>query len=70
MNVSTFAVINLYLSHNGNPVYSFKIRDRQTSVPIPPLSADCVGIASDGVLGVAQCVLTASWSGRGTCMHF
>ena len=48
-------------------MYSFKIRDRQTSVPIGPLSADCVGIASDGVLGVAECVLAASWSGRGAC---
>jgi hypothetical protein len=37
-------------------MYSFKIRDRQTSVPIRPLSADCVGIASGTVLGVAQCV--------------
>jgi hypothetical protein len=51
-------------------MYSFKIRHRQTSVPIRPLSADCVGIASDGMLGVAQCVGTASWSGRGTCMYF
>ena len=51
-------------------MYSFKIRDRQTSVPIRPLSADCVGIASDGVLGVAQFVGTVSWSGRGTCMQF
>ena len=51
-------------------MYSFKIRDRQTLVLIGLLSADCVGIANYGVLGVAQCVGTASWSGRGTCMQF
>jgi hypothetical protein len=51
-------------------MYSFKITDRQTSVPIRPLSADCMGTASDGVLGVAQCVGTASWSGHGRCMYF
>jgi hypothetical protein len=50
-------------------MYSFKIRDRQTSVAIRPLSAECVGIASVGVLGVAQCVVTASWRGRGTCVE-
>jgi hypothetical protein len=50
-------------------MYSFKIRDRQTSVPIRPLSAYCVGIAGFGVLGVAQCVVKASWSGRGTCVE-
>ena len=36
------------------------ISDRQTAVPIGPLTADGVGIAKDGVLGVAQCVLMAS----------
>jgi len=41
-------------------MYSFKIRDLQTTVEIGLLSADCVGIASDGVLGVAQCILTVS----------
>jgi len=56
--------------HISNAVHSFNIRYRQTLVPIRGLSADCVGMASDGVLGVAQCVLTASWSGRSTCMQF
>jgi len=48
-------------------MYSFKIRDRKTAVLIGLLSADCVGIASDGVLGVAQCVTDGELSGRGTC---
>jgi len=51
-------------------MYSFKIRDRQTSGPIRTLSADCVRIVTDVVLDVAQCVATASRSGRGTCMQF
>ena len=38
-------------------MFSFKIRDRQTSGPIRLLSVDGVGIARDGVLGVAQFVL-------------
>ena len=40
---------------------SFKIRDRQTAVLLRPLSADCVGIAGDCVLGVAERVLTVGW---------
>jgi hypothetical protein len=41
-------------------MYSFTIRDRQTSVPIRLLSVVCVGIASGTVLGVAECLLTMS----------
>jgi len=31
-------------------MYSFKIRDRHTLVPVRPLSADCVATASGAVL--------------------
>jgi hypothetical protein len=34
----------------------FKITDRKISVQIRPVSADCVGIDIDGVMGVAHCV--------------
>ena len=62
------AVIHFIFTSQHNRMFSFKIRDRQTAVLIRSLSADCVGIASDGVLGVAEWVLTVSWSGRGTFM--
>jgi hypothetical protein len=45
------------------------IRDGQTSGPIRTLSADFVGIASRGVLGVAQFLLPTRLNGRGTCMQ-
>ena len=49
-------------------MFSFKIRDGQTSGPIRLLLADGVGIARDGVLGGAQFVLQTVMSGRGTCV--
>jgi hypothetical protein len=45
------------------------IRDRQTSVPILTLSADCVGIVNHSVLGVAQFLILTRLSQRGTCMQ-
>ena len=47
-------------------MFSFKIRDGQSSGTIRPQSADCVGIATDGVLGGAQFVLQTVMSGSGT----
>jgi hypothetical protein len=38
-------------------MHSFKITDFRD---VSPLSADCVGIASVTVMGVAQCLLTAN----------
>ena len=46
------------------------LRDRQISGQTGTLTADCVGIASHSVLGVAQFLFPACLIGRGTCVHF